>query len=233
MARERRLLEAALAPFFATGAPFPADEAACPVCRDLEARLLSSPAGPPAGPPAAVRAWVEAGGALWIHRNLHRLVRGSPPRDPEARRAYLHPAFGREEGRPVLREPEGYGGYTERSKAFFLLHRHRFGRFVRATMRDFELLRRGPAPSPGPLRLYDADGRALELSGCTAGYDGGGPHGTVWVLRRAGFPDDPAGLSAGCGLIGLERLVFGYRAFRLHAGGAWWAPQRPQQREVG
>ncbi len=37
------------------------------------------------------------------------------------------PAWDEADGRPVLREPAGSGGITERSKAFFLLHRHRFG----------------------------------------------------------------------------------------------------------
>jgi hypothetical protein len=99
---------------------------------------------------------------------------------------------------------------TERSKAFFLLNRHRLGTIVAAGMRDLmEPVR--PDGGHDYLRLYDDAGRVLALSGCTAGYGGEGPHGTLWVLRLSGFPD-----------AGLERTVLGRRAFWLTTGPGPW-----------
>ena len=60
------------------------------------------------------------------------------------------------------------------------------------------------------MRLYDARGRVLELTGLTSGYEGEGPRGTLWVLRAAGLPD--------AGRPDLERTVFERRAFRWPAG---------------
>jgi hypothetical protein len=113
----------------------------------------------------------------------------------------------------VYHEPPEGAGVTERSKAFFLLNRHRLGRIVAAGMRDFA----GGYPGRGAdgLRLYDDAGRVLALAGMTAGYAGEGPHGTLWVLRLCGFPEGAADAE---GYARLERTVFGRRAFWLTRG---------------
>ncbi len=127
-------------------------------------------------------------------------------------RPFADPAWDEADGRPVLREPAGSGGITERSKAFFLLHRHRFGAFVAATTGDYEeVQRRSEGAASASLRLYDDVGRVLELVGTTAGYGGEGPRGTVWVLRAAGLPE---GIHWPSGETDLEHTVFGQRAFR-------------------
>jgi hypothetical protein len=126
--------------------------------------------------------------------------------------SFVAPAWDETDGRPVLREPADDRGVTECSKAFFLLHRHRFGAFVAATMGDYEQVRRRETgAAPGSLRLYDAPGRVLDLTGLTAGYTGEGPRGTLWVLRAAGLPETRQGPGAPTDL---ERTVFGERAFR-------------------
>jgi hypothetical protein len=133
---------------------------------------------------------------------------------------FAAPSWDAADGRPVLREPAASAGSTEASKAFLLLHRHRFGRFLSATMRDFERVGRGRGPARGPLRLYDDRGRVLELGGMTAGYSGAGPRGTVWALRVADLPEGPPGSS---GLTDLEHTVLGQRAFL-------WPPTPPSAR---
>ena len=55
----------------------------------------------------------------------------------------------------------------------------------------------------------------LALAGCTAGYGGEGPHGTLYVLRLCGFPE---GREDDRGQTALERTVFGSRAFFLRRG---------------
>src|SRR5262249_52302977 len=73
---------------------------------------------------------------------------------------FVAPAWDETDGRPVLREPADDRGVTECSKAFFLLHRHRFGAFAAATMGDYEQVRRRETgAAPGSLRLYDTPGR--------------------------------------------------------------------------
>jgi hypothetical protein len=126
--------------------------------------------------------------------------------------AFVDAEWDGEDGRPVLREPAATGGLPDRSRAFFLLHRHRFGAFVAATMGDYEQVRRRETgAAPGSLRLYDDRGRVLELTGVTAGYEGAGPRGTLWVLRAADLPEGDRGPD---GVTDLERTVFGERAFR-------------------
>jgi hypothetical protein len=224
-------------------APFPVSPADCPVCRRLRvAPPAPAVAGGRPGPvPDPADAWEEHRAlhallvrelvALWASRTgagpgaqagRARAVFGAPAAaeallaEPALAR-FARPSWDAEDGRPVLREPDESTGSTERSKAFLLLHRHRFGRFRSATMRDFEPLYRSPRPIPGPLRLYDDGGRVLELGGMTAGYGGEGPRGTVWALRVAGLPEGAGGPS---GLTELERTVFGQRAFI-------WPPAHP------
>jgi hypothetical protein len=55
----------------------------------------------------------------------------------------------------------------------------------------------------------------LDLAGCTAGYGGEGPHGTLFVLRLCGFAAGPADAR---GRTALERTVFGPRVFFLRRG---------------
>jgi hypothetical protein len=118
------------------------------------------------------------------------------------------------DGRAVYREPLEGAGLTERSKAFFLLNRHRLGAIIAASMGDFA--RRGrEGASDACLRLYDDRGRVLALAGCTAGYGGEGTHGTLYVLRLCGFPE---GATDARGATALERAVFGSRAFFLRCG---------------
>lgn len=130
---------------------------------------------------------------------------------------FVRPGWDGSDGRPVLREPPATGGIADRSKAFFLLHRHRFQDLTAATMGDYAQVRRREAgAAAGSLRLYDARGRVLELTGLTSGYEGEGPRGTLWVLRAAGLPD--------AGRPDLERTVFERRAFR------WPAEPEPARR---
>jgi hypothetical protein len=143
------------------------------------------------------------------------------PEDARLSAAYADPLPDTADGRLVYREPPECAGLTERSKAFFLLNRHRLGAIVAASLADFE--RRGrEGASESCLRLYDDCGRVLALAGCTAGYMGEGCHGTLWVLRLCGFPEGAA--DAG-GHTRLERTVFGRRAFWLTTGPGPRAPQ--------
>lgn len=135
----------------------------------------------------------------------------------------LEPVWDAAGGRAVLRGPVAVAGRPERSKAFLVLHRHRFGAFVGATVGeggdDAPGRRRESGAAPGSLRLADAAGRVLELAGLTAGYEGEGPRGTLWALRAAGLPDGTRGPDGRAARTDLERTVFGERAFR-------WPPHR-------
>jgi hypothetical protein len=64
---------------------------------------------------------------------------------------------------------------------FFVLHRHRFGQFVRAVLDE--------AADESRLRLLDDRGQILELRGTLAGYRGQLPRATIWILRIAGVDD--------------------------------------------
>jgi hypothetical protein len=198
--------------------PFlPDPEAPCTVClpwrreiaryREIEAAAEAGTL-PQADAGAALTAetvdrWLDLEGRLREHQEvLHRPLRALPERDG-LRHAYVDPVPDGDDGRLVHREPRACAGVTERSKAFFLLNRHRLGRIVAAGMRDLTEARHRDGGGDC-LRLCDDAGRVLALSGCTAGYAGEGPHGTLWVLRPCGFPD-----------AGRERTVFGRRAFFL------------------
>src|SRR3954452_9956533 len=80
-------------------------------------------------------------------------------------------------------------GITRDSLAFYRDHRHELGALREVTVRF-------PAfddpYNPYLMVLRDADGQELLLSGCTAGYVGEGPHGTLQVLVAEGCPVDAA-----------------------------------------
>jgi hypothetical protein len=158
--------------------------------------------------------WLDLEERLREHRGvLHGPLRFLPE-DPRLLAAFTDPAPDAADGRAVYREPAEGAGVTERSKAFFLLNRHRLGVVVAASMADFD--GRGRAGASGAcLRLYDDAGRVLALAGCTAGYGGEGPHGTLYVLRLCGFPE---GAPDTRGATDLERTVFGARTFFLRRG---------------
>jgi hypothetical protein len=225
--------------------PFAPDPAApCTLCRPwqreadhyraLEATAESATGGAAAAAEAAltreaVDRWLHLEDRLREHREvLHGPLR-SLPDDARLLAAYADPLPDTADGRLVYREPRECAGLTERSKAFFLLNRHRFGAIVAASMADFECRGREGA-SESCLRLYDGAGRVLALAGCTAGYGGEGCHGTLWVLRLCGFPEGAADAE---GYTRLERTVFGRRAFWLTAGPGPWAPPVPRVRREG
>ena len=70
------------------------------------------------------------------------------PEDARLRAAYADPAPDTADGRAVYREPPEGAGLTERSKAFFLLNRHRLGAVLAASMGDFERRGRGGPATP-------------------------------------------------------------------------------------
>lgn len=80
-------------------------------------------------------------------------------------------------------------GITRKSLAFYREHRHELGVLREVTVRF-------PAfddpHNPYLMVLRDADGQELQLSGCTAGYVGEGPHGTLQILVAEGCPVDAA-----------------------------------------
>ena len=207
--------------------PFVPDPAApCAVCRPWQAdahhyRALEATAECATGDAAAtaeaaltreaVDRWLDLEDRLHEHRGvLHGPFRFLPD-DARLRAAYADPVPDTADGRAVYREPPEGAGLTERSKAFFLLNRHRLGTVIAASMGDFEGRGRGGA-SEACLRLYDDVGRVLTLAGCTAGYMGEGCHGTLYVLRLCGFPE---GGEDARGLTELERTVFSQRTVFL------------------
>ena len=215
--------------------PFAPDPTApCAVCRPWQRevdhyRALEAAAEAATGDAAAADAaltgevvdrWLDLEGRLREHRDVLHAPLRSLPEDPRLLGAYVDPAPDTADGRAVYREPPEGAGVTERSKAFFLLNRHRLGTIVAAGMRDFE----GGHPDRGAdgLRLYDDAGLVLALAGMTAGYMGEGSHGTLWVLRRCGFLE---GAEDAEGATTLERTVFGRRTFWLTTGPGPRAPR--------
>jgi hypothetical protein len=210
--------------------PFTLDPAApCAVCRPWRRevdhyRALEATAEAGTGDAAAaaeavltgevVDRWLDLEGRLREHRDLLHGPLRFLPEDARLLAAYADPAPDTADGRAVYREPAEGAGVTERSKAFFLLNRHRLGAVVAASMADFDVRGRAGA-SDACLRLYDHAGRVLALAGCTAGYGGEGPHGTLYVLRLCGFPE---GAPDARGATALERTVFGARTFFLRRG---------------
>lgn len=83
----------------------------------------------------------------------------------------------------VIRERPEEQGITECSERLFDKTRNKFKRFVKATMEKRNSNERY-------LILRDEEGNQLHLTGCTSGYGGTGPMGTLYVLNRAGFNID-------------------------------------------
>src|SRR5690348_18271856 len=82
-----------------------------------------------------------------------------------------------------LRDPGA--GVTRESLAFYRDHRHEMGEFVRATVR-FPAF--GDPYDPYLLVLTDRDDNRMFLSGCTTGYVGEGPNGTLEILVAEAVP---------------------------------------------
>lgn len=79
-------------------------------------------------------------------------------------------------------------GVTHKSVQLFEKVKDQFKRFSYAKIgiaSDKDLLKEDEDNQY--LILVDTDGNELHLSGCTCGYTGTGPHGTVEVLDKAGF----------------------------------------------
>src|SRR5437016_395126 len=76
-------------------------------------------------------------------------------------------------------------GITKDSLAFYRDHRHRIGdvREVNVRFPGYD-----DPHDPYLLVLRDGDGNELRLSGCTTGYVGEGPHGSMRVLIEEGVP---------------------------------------------
>ena len=76
-------------------------------------------------------------------------------------------------------------GITRDSLAFYRDHRHRIGDLREVTVRfpGYD-----DPHDPYLMVLRDRDGNQLRLSGCTTGYVGEGPHGTMRVLIEEGIP---------------------------------------------
>ena len=76
-------------------------------------------------------------------------------------------------------------GVTRESLAFYREHRHEMGKLARCTVR-FPAF--GDPYDPYLLVLADHDGNRMLLSGCTTGYVGEGPNGTLEILVAEGVP---------------------------------------------
>ncbi len=173
----------------------------CPTCAELDALLAPTPAGDS----PAVRA-VQYRRAL--HRGLHMYVSAAldPQRvhsGPTTVDTPRDPTWDREDGRPILRVPRV--SEADFVPAAFVLHRHHFGAFAAATLRDLQ-------DGNPRLRFYDDRDQVFELPGVAGGYRGQGPRTTVWLLRMADFPDAVTG---GDEFSEIERLVFTQRWFSL------------------
>ena len=140
-----------------------------------------------------------------VHRSLHSELQLVLERllEPELAAAYRDPHWTSEAAEPVLREPAS--GDAMASQVFFVLHRHRFGRYVSAVMDGL--------PDEPRLRLRDVRGQTLELRGLSGGYRGHAPRGAVWVLQVAGVDDHPDRMEAGAPVTALEDFVFAHDRF--------------------
>jgi hypothetical protein len=86
-----------------------------------------------------------------------------------------------------------------------VLHRHRFGQFVRAVLD-------GAAEEPR-LRLLDDRGQLLELRGTRARYRAQSPRATIWILRIAGVDDHLDRMDLGAPVSALEDFVYANEFF--------------------
>jgi len=179
--------------------PFPIGPAsdACAVCVALDRAVAQ---GADAEDVVRAARWRRA-----VHRSLHSELQLVLKRllKPELAAAYLDPHWTSEAGKRVLREPAS--GDTMASQVFFVLHRHRFGRYVSAVMEG--------VPDEPRLSLRDERGQTLELRGLLGGYRGQAPRGAVWVLRVAGVDDHPDRMEAGAPVTALEDFVFTHDRF--------------------
>lgn len=92
-------------------------------------------------------------------------------------------------------------GVTIRSEQLFDKVKHLFSKFHTAKVgHTSDEIHTDIEEERDYLVLIDNDGNELHLSGCTSGYTGTGPHGTLEVLNKSGFQ------------IG-RRFVFGARTF--------------------
>ncbi len=147
-----------------------------------------------------------------VHTPFEYVPRGAWP-------AYLRPRPDTSDGRTVYWEPDAGVGVADRSKAFFLLNRHRLGPIRSATMGDARSRFREGA-SLHLLRLYDPAGGVLALAGCAAGAQDRGPQGTLFVLRLAGFPEGgPPPRDGPRAWTPLERIVLQEPTFVLRTDG--------------
>ncbi len=108
-------------------------------------------------------------------------------------------------------DPIETSGSNEPSIAFFLLNGHRIGRINTA-----EMVTDSPS-SKYELSLIDDAKQRIALRGCSAGYSGHGPSGTLTVLRLAGFPEGKV-LDSTFRSTELEDLVHTKNNFTLHKG---------------
>lgn len=84
-----------------------------------------------------------------------------------------------------MRISDAGNGVTRDSLEFYREHRHQLSNVQEVTVRfpGFD-----DPHDPYLMVLRDADGNELRLSGCTTGYVGEGPHGTMRVLIEEGCP---------------------------------------------
>jgi hypothetical protein len=80
----------------------------------------------------------------------------------------------------VIRDYAEDQGITWQSEALYHKVKDKFGKFTSASIKG----------EYDPLILKDEHGNELHLSGCSSGYTGTGPHGTLEVLNDAGFKID-------------------------------------------
>ena len=178
--------------------PFLSEIKDCQTCRTLELELTAAQQDT-AGAVRFRRDW---------HYSLHELVlrvlddHHLPASALESLRL---PTAELRDGRPVLSDPRVSA--SDMSLAFYVLHRHHFGHFVRATMLEADA---GPT-----LTLEDDRGQMLELNNLNAGYSGTTPHKTLWILRVAGFRDYPDRIQDGHPRYALETVVFEEREFSI------------------
>src|SRR5439155_576582 len=114
-----------------------------------------------------------------VHHRMHAEIMLLLERllDPASAASYRDPVWSEQSGRHILREPNQ--GDPVASQVFFVLHRHRFGQFVRASL-----------DAPGDevrLRLLDDRGQILELRG-----HAGRLSRSVAPGRPSGFCESPA-----------------------------------------
>ncbi|WP_199615586.1 hypothetical protein [Paenibacillus alkalitolerans] len=79
----------------------------------------------------------------------------------------------------IITEGAGFGGDAEMSEKLFEETREMFAAFIKAYICEDNYL-----------VLQDQDGNEMHLSGCTSGFPGTGPKGTLNILRKLEFDID-------------------------------------------